>query len=103
MAKPNYEETRLGRTRNIAGLIIYLAGGWRSVQGIGEEFGWGFDFEGRCRTASRNVRALEQAGLPIEWLHEPDARGKSGQRMRLPPDCVARTPWLRRYIIKKEL
>lgn len=89
------------RIRNDVGLVLYLAGGWRSYRGIGEEFGWAVGDNGKCKTASRNVRALEQAGLPIEWAFPPDERNGGGQRMRIPPAWVACTPWLRRYIIRK--
>jgi hypothetical protein len=95
-----------GRTRtiqNYVGLLLYLAGGgWHSYAEIGEEFGW-YCQRGSCKTASRGVRALEEAGLPIEWMKPPDEHGGwKRQFVRLPPDWVARTPWLRRYILCKE-
>ena len=83
--------------RNSVGLILYLCGGWRSYKAIAEEFGWA-----TFKTAMRNVRALEGAGLPVEWLKPPDCKGPPSQRVRLPQDWVARTPWLRRYIIRKQ-
>ena len=90
--------------RNSVGLIFYLCGGWRSYQDIAREFGWVVSKDSHCKTASRNVRALEAVGLPIEWMNPPDQSGRSltCQRMRLPQDWVARTSWLRRYIIRKE-
>lgn len=100
----NYNpQGRLARIRNYISLVLYLAGGWRSYQEIGEEFGW-FHLS-RNRTARRNVRALEQAGLPVEWLYPPDQRSgyMTSQRVRLSPDWVARTPWLRRYILVPKL
>lgn len=82
--------------RDTLGLVLYLCGGWRSYQEIGKEFDWR-----GSKTPARNVRALEATGLPIEWVHPPDE--KAGlQRMRLPQDWVAHTPWLRQYIIRKQ-
>lgn len=98
MANTNVERGKL--TRNAIGLVLYLAGGWRTYQEIGEEFGWACG--SNYKTARRNVRALEEAGLPIEWCEESPSR-YTAQRMRLPPDWVARTIWLRRYIILKEI
>ena len=92
--------------RNNIGLVLYLCGGWRSYKNIGEEFGWLLGKYGFCKTAYRNVRTLEAAGLPVEWLNPPDQKCGGGmqnvQRVRLPQDWVARTTWLRRYIIRKE-
>ena len=89
------------RIRNDISLVLYLAGGWRSYAEISEEFGWKGCWN---KSAHRNVRALEEAGLPLEWSVPPDQRGSFGvKRMRLPPDWVARTLWLRRYIILKEI
>lgn len=87
--------------RNTIGLVLYLCGGWRSYLDISKEFGWSYR-DGHCKTASRNVRALEQAGLPIEWMNPPDKRGSGGQLMRLPSEWVRATSWLRRYIIRKQ-
>ena len=88
-------------TRNSVGLILYLCGGWRSYKEIGEEFGWAINNE-TSKTAQRNVRFLEEVGLPVEWLHPPDERGGFElQLVRLPLDWVKRTTWLRRYIICK--
>ena len=88
--------------RNYVGLILYLCGGWRYYTDIAEEFGWTIDKHRQCKTAYRSVRALEEAGLPVEWMNPPDQPGLYPQRVRLPPDWVARTPWLKRYIIRKE-
>jgi hypothetical protein len=88
--------------RNHVGLILYLCGGWRSYRDISGEFGWAIDKNGHCKTARRNVRALEEAGLPMEWMSPPEPHGRDPQRVRLPQDWVARTVWLRRYIIRKE-
>ena len=84
--------------RNCVGLILYLCGGWRSYDDIAEEFGW----VAVHKTPRRNVQALEQAGLPVEWLFPPEQRGPPEQRVRLPQDWVARTSWLQRFIIRKE-
>ena len=83
---------RLGWTRNLISLVLYLAGGWRSYQQIAEEFGF------TTKTARRHVEAMEQAGLPIEWAEDRDKHCGAIQRARLPMDWVSRTPWLRRYI-----
>jgi len=95
-----------GRTiRNIIGLMLYLCGGWRSYKDIAEEFDWAIQKDSHCKTAARNVRSLEAVGLPVEWLNPPDQHGHvffTGQRVRLPQDWVARTPWLKRYIIRKQ-
>ena len=93
---------RLSRVRNYIGLMLYLAGGWRSYQEIGEEFGWTINYKykkdaHRCKTAYRNVKALEQAGLPVVRTEDTIP-----YRVCLPLDWVARTPWLRRYIIRNE-
>ena len=87
---------RLRWMRNIIGLVLYLAGGWRSYRQIAEEFSFSI------KTARRNVKALEQAGLPVEWTKDPDSRGGAAQRSRLPVDWVSHTTWLRRYIIRKQ-
>ena len=99
MSRARYE--RLKFIRNTAGLIVYLCGGWRSYTEISEEFSWSIGVARRCKTAYRHIHALEEAGLPIEWLNDPNTR-MPGQRVRLPADWVARTPWLRRYIIRNE-
>ena len=88
--------------RNYVGLILYLCGGWRSYRDIAKELGWTISKDGHCKSAQRNVHALEEAGLPVEWLRPPDQRGPQQQRVRLPQDWVARIPWLRRYIIRRE-
>lgn len=100
----NYERGK--HVRNYISLVLYLAGGWRSYQEISDELGWDTEqTDGHHRSAARNVRALEEAGIPVEWSEPPDKLGGGGvtRRMRLPPDWVARTPWLRRYIIVKDL
>lgn len=79
------------------GLVLYLAGGWRTYQQIADEFG------GCVKTARRRVRSVEAAGLPVEWCNPPDQQGTGYTNyMRLPPDWVARTPWLRRYVIVQQ-
>lgn len=83
--------------RNTIGLVLYLAGGWRSYREIGEEFGWAIAQYSRCKTAFRNVRALEQVGIPVEWCMDTHPI-----RMRLSADWVARTLWLRRYVIVEQ-
>ena len=94
------------RTRlieNTVRLILYLCGGWRTYQDITAEFGWAVTVGNKNRTARRNVRALEAAGLPVEWRRPPDEPGwGEKQSVRLSPDWVVRTPWLRRYIIRKQ-
>ena len=91
---------RCSTITNAVGLVLYLAGGWRCYQDIADQFGWTSNRElcnsHRSKTAWRHVKALEEAGLPIEWSDDHP------RRMRLPSDWVARTPWLRRYIILKE-
>lgn len=89
-------EGRLTQVRKEVGMILYLAGGWRSYKEIAEEFGF------NPKTAYRNVRAMEHVGLPIEWAREPDKFNAGFQRVRLPPDWVARTPWLRKYLQPKD-
>lgn len=95
------DNTRGRAARNTIGLVLYLAGGWRSYEDINREFGWSMavyrNRSGMHKTARRNVAALEQAGLPLEWLEDCRPR-----RVRLPADWIARTPWLRRYIIRKQ-
>lgn len=83
-------------TRNAIGLILYLCGGWRSFREITQEFDWKLS-DNHYKTAGRNVQALEEAGLPIEW-----DESEVPMRVHLPQDWVARTPWLRRYIIRQE-
>lgn len=92
----SYEITRGYWHRRTIQLVIYLCGGWRTYKDIADELGWGW-----TKTARRNVRYLEEAGLPVEWAIDPESRG-SFQRVRLPLNWVERTPWLRRYIIRKE-
>ena len=89
---------RCSQVRNHIGLVLYLAGGWRTYADISKEFGWVTP-----KTAHRNVRALEESGLPVEWATPPDQIGGfHTQSVRLAPDWVARTTWLRRYITIKQ-
>ena len=96
---------RLSRIRNYVGLVLYLAGGWRSYADIAQEFGWSRQSNGSYKTAARAVQALEQAGLPIEWRNincGGSGGGLGPQAVRLPPDWVDRTMWLHRYVVRKQ-
>jgi hypothetical protein len=81
--------------RNVATLIVFLAGGWRTYQQIDDLMGWKPERgKKRSRTSYRNVRALEDAGLPLEWRYDPESTGRK-QAVRLPKDWVGRAAWLK--------
>lgn len=82
--------------QQVADLIVWLAEGrWVTYEAIAKRFGVAY------KTARRRVRALEEAGLPIEYRVEVRSAGRyplheGVQGVRLTKDWVSRRRWLLR-------